>query len=108
MRPSHGELDVKVFPLGISRLDQVDLPQPVPFLEPLLALDRLIESEILADVLALRGEMTIIIVSHRLSSLQNCDYFFLMQQGRLIAQGPYQSLLDKSTEFAELSKSRIG
>jgi ABC-type multidrug transport system fused ATPase/permease subunit len=57
------------------------------------ALDNLTEKLILNSIGNLKNKMTIIIVTHRLSSIKDCDIIFTMQKGRL--KKTNLNLLDK-------------
>lgn len=47
------------------------------------ALDHDTEREIMSAVYALKGEMTVVIVAHRLTTLAYCDVIYRMENGRL-------------------------
>ncbi len=68
------------------------------------ALDSVIEGEILNDIFKLRGETTVIIISHRIASLRPVDKLFVFQHGRLVADGDYDNLLAQSPLFARLAQ----
>jgi len=38
-------------------------------------------------VMALQGRKTILIVAHRLSTVEHCDRLYRLEQGRLVAEG---------------------
>ena len=46
-------------------------------------------------ILKLRGKKTILIVAHRLKTLENCDRIIVIEQGRLKEQGEPNSILNK-------------
>jgi ABC-type multidrug transport system fused ATPase/permease subunit len=46
---------------------------------------------------------TIVLIAHRLSTVQACDTIFLMEQGRLVAEGTYDDLMDKDRRFRALA-----
>jgi ABC-type multidrug transport system ATPase subunit len=46
--------------------------------------------------MALKGEMTIVIVSHRLASLDFCDRVVALVDGRVIAEGSTADVLAES------------
>jgi ATP-binding cassette, subfamily B, bacterial PglK len=56
------------------------------------ALDRLTEDEILSTLEALRGERTIILIAHRLSSTLQCDLIFNLEGGRMVGSCSQQEL----------------
>ncbi len=57
------------------------------------ALDTETESDIMKDVNALKGEKTIIIVAHRLSTLVNCDKLYRFDKGEIVKAGTPQSMI---------------
>lgn len=48
------------------------------------ALDNETEKEIMKAIDGLRGEKTLIIIAHRLTTIENCDIIFKLNKGRLI------------------------
>jgi ATP-binding cassette, subfamily B, bacterial PglK len=57
------------------------------------ALDTETESDIMRDVNALKGDKTIIIVAHRLSTLVNCDKLYRFEKGKIIQEGIPESMI---------------
>ncbi|KAJ7454700.1 ABC protein [Mycena latifolia] len=47
---------------------------------------------------------TVILVTHALHFLSQCDYIYTLEGGRISEHGSYQELLDKKGEFARLDK----
>ena len=39
-------------------------------------------------------DITIILIAHRLGTVQSCDNIFLLDKGKLVAQGNYNELLE--------------
>lgn len=68
--------------------------------EPTSALDSLAEREILGTLRSLSESKTIVIITHRLSTLQNADSIFLIVKGRLASAGSFADLLSANHEFA--------
>ena len=56
------------------------------------ALDREAEEMIVEAVGRLRGEVTIIVVAHRLGALAACDQILELEGGRVARTGDYQML----------------
>lgn len=69
------------------------------------ALDGATERDILDHLEQLPG-VTQITITHRLRTLENYDRLFLLEGGRLIAQGTFQELLETRPEFARLVEPR--
>jgi ABC-type multidrug transport system fused ATPase/permease subunit len=51
------------------------------------ALDTDTEAEVMQAIQALHGQKTILMVAHRLSTVQQCDYIYRLEMGRVVAQG---------------------
>ncbi|MBW4467568.1 MAG: ABC transporter ATP-binding protein/permease [Pegethrix bostrychoides GSE-TBD4-15B] len=57
------------------------------------ALDSETEALVNGAIQALSGHKTLIIIAHRLSTVKNCDYVYLLEQGRVVQSGSYQSVV---------------
>ena len=66
------------------------------------ALDPESEALINANLTRIAGGRTVIIASHRLSSLTNCDQIVVLDKGRLASIGPHQSLLQRCPIYRRL------
>ena len=65
------------------------------------ALDGRTEFEVTQSILNLRSSLTIIVIAHRLASIKEAETIFLMDKGRVIAQGSFAQLRSSSKEFQE-------
>ena len=50
----------------------------------------------------LKGSTTIALISHRLSICPACDQIFLVDEGRIVAQGSHESLIQSSIAYSRL------
>lgn len=66
------------------------------------ALDNITERNILAEIQKLSKSMTVIMIAHRLSTVERCDNIFIFGEGKVAEQGTYDELLVKSAYFKEL------
>ena len=66
------------------------------------ALDNETERLITNTVESLHGEVTIVIVAHRLSSVRRCDQFVVMKAGRVETSGTFADVLATSADFAHM------
>lgn len=57
------------------------------------ALDHETESLINEAIHALSGIKTLIIIAHRLSTVENCDRVYLLEQGQIVKSGHYQEVV---------------
>jgi ABC-type multidrug transport system fused ATPase/permease subunit len=81
--------------IGIARALYHD-PQLLVLDEASSALDVETEREVMKSVLALRGSKTVLIVAHRLSTVECCDWIYRMEEGRVIKAGTPADVLDLS------------
>ena len=77
------------------------------FDEATSALDTESEMEVQNSVDALRGDKTIILIAHRLSTVKNCDMIFVLKEGRVVEQGSYDSLYGLGGEFAGMVDRQV-
>ena len=75
------------------------------FDEATSALDNVTEREVMEAIDGLSHRLTVILIAHRLSTVERCDVIFELDQGRLVASGTYQELLVKSPNFQRLAMS---
>ena len=66
------------------------------------SLDTLNELAIQLAIQRLRGKVTLVIVAHRLSTIRDADHVFVLDNGRLVDEGTYDSLRTSSPLFARL------
>ncbi len=78
--------------IGIARALYHD-PNVLFLDEATSALDTATERGVMQAVLALRGTKTIIIVAHRMSTVESCDRLYRLDRGRIVEQGSPQSML---------------
>jgi ABC-type multidrug transport system fused ATPase/permease subunit len=67
------------------------------------ALDAENERAIQDAVENLQGRLTVVIIAHRLTTLRRCDTIFLLDQGKLVAQGTHAELMKSNTLFQSLA-----
>ncbi len=70
--------------------------------EPTSAIDAKAEFEIFERVQSLQKDKTVIIISHRFSTVRNADRIFVLNQGRIIEEGNHKELMNKSGLYEEL------
>jgi len=57
------------------------------------ALDNETEREIVSEIQELKGEKTMIVIAHRLTTLQHCDRIYRLHQGQVVEVGSYQEVV---------------
>ena len=75
------------------------------FDEATSALDNQTQSEIKATLDNLKNEYTIIIVAHRLSTIQDCVTIHVIEDGKVISSGTHKKLLESSETYRNLYAS---
>ncbi|EOY34729.1 hypothetical protein QUC31_018283 [Theobroma cacao] len=66
------------------------------------ALDSTTEAEILNALKSLANNRTSIFIAHRLTTAMQCDEIIVLENGKVIEQGPHEILLGKAGRYAQL------
>jgi ABC-type multidrug transport system fused ATPase/permease subunit len=82
--------------VGIARALYHD-PDVLVFDEATSALDNITERAVMEAVYNLSHRKTILLIAHRLTTVRKCDWIFMLEHGRLLAQGNYDQLLENKT-----------
>jgi ABC-type multidrug transport system fused ATPase/permease subunit len=90
--------------LGIARALYTN-PKLVVFDEATSALDGKTEFELSTAIDSLRGEVTVIMIAHRLATVRNADKIVYLNRGEVRAIGRFEELKSKVPEFE--SQARI-
>lgn len=69
------------------------------------ALDNATEQRIVEELEAHRGDRTLVIIAHRLTTVKHCDQLYLLRGGSIEAQGTYAELFRDSGGFQRLAAS---
>jgi ATP-binding cassette subfamily C protein len=80
--------------IGIARALYND-PKILIFDEATSSLDTKNEKQIMEEVYAVSKDCTLFIITHRHSSVYNCDIVYLINEGKIIDKGKYKDLLDR-------------
>lgn len=73
-------------------------PSLLIFDEATSALDHNTESAILETIYALPNSITVVLIAHRLSTVEQCDIIFWIDKGKIIASGTPQEILPRYKE----------
>ncbi|HJO98172.1 MAG TPA: ATP-binding cassette domain-containing protein, partial [Rhodospirillales bacterium] len=75
-------------------------PEIMIFDEATSSLDTESELLIQQSINSLKGERTIVIIAHRLSTVRNCDYIYVLKEGRIVEEGSFDELYrDTNSRF---------
>jgi ABC-type multidrug transport system fused ATPase/permease subunit len=72
------------------------------FDEATSALDTATEQSVMNTIDNLDRQLTILMIAHRLTTVQHCDMIVQLEHGRVVAIGTYQELLQDSPSFREM------
>ncbi|PHS70969.1 MAG: ATPase [Methylophaga sp.] len=78
--------------IGIARALYHD-PEVLVLDEATSALDHETESDVMQAVINLQGKKTILIIAHRLTTIEKCDYIYRLDKGKVVAEGKPEEIL---------------
>ncbi len=73
------------------------------FDEATSALDNATEQSVMDAIDGLSRGVTILMIAHRLTTFRRCDIIVELERGRVIAQGTYEQLLERSPSFRNMA-----
>ncbi len=89
--------------VGIARALYHD-PAVLFFDEATSALDNITEGAVISGILGLTDNKTLVIIAHRLKTVQDCDTIVMIEDGRVTGQGTYEKLLLEHPVFCKLAE----
>jgi ATP-binding cassette, subfamily B, bacterial PglK len=78
-------------------------PEVLIFDEATSSLDVKTEKLIIQEILKLSGKRTLIIVTHRISTIKGCDVIFYLKDGEIVNSGRYNELKELTKDFKEIA-----
>lgn len=72
------------------------------FDEATSALDNATEQSVMESIEGLSGDLTILLIAHRLSTLRRCDFIVEMGGGRVVALDTYEQLIERRGSFRSM------
>jgi ABC-type multidrug transport system fused ATPase/permease subunit len=88
--------------IGIARALYHD-PDVLILDEATSALDNLTEKAVMDAVNTLSHKKTIILIAHRLTTVQNCDCIYMLEKGKIVHSGTYDQLFENCEDFRRLA-----
>jgi ATP-binding cassette subfamily B protein/subfamily B ATP-binding cassette protein MsbA len=76
--------------------------------EPTSALDAATEARVMAGLERLMEGRTTFVIAHRLSTVRRADTILVLDDGRIVEQGPFAELVARRGPFAELYQTQFG
>ncbi|MGB7371243.1 ATP-binding cassette domain-containing protein, partial [Erythrobacter sp.] len=91
--------------IGIARALYLD-PSLLVLDEATSALDTVTERAVIDALKAFGAGKTLLIITHRLSTIEHCDKILMLENGRIEATGDFASLSQDSSAFGALLEAR--
>jgi ABC-type multidrug transport system fused ATPase/permease subunit len=88
--------------IGIARALYHD-PDLLIFDEATSALDGVTESIVTEALKDFSGAKTMLIIAHRLTTIRHCDRIYVIERGRIAAQGTYDELMAGNATFRAMA-----
>ncbi|MEW7976988.1 MAG: ABC transporter ATP-binding protein [Candidatus Sedimenticola endophacoides] len=79
------------------------MPKVLILDEATSALDTQTEANVINNLMRIEQQMTILMCTHRISTIKNSAQIFVLDQGRIISSGSYSELLASNELFSELN-----
>jgi len=76
--------------------------------EAMSAVDGETEAQLLQSLLSGSSQQTIVLISHRLTTVEHADYIVVLDLGHVVEQGTPEGLLAKRGRYWELFSSQAG
>ena len=87
--------------LAVARTFAKESPVKI-FDEPSSALDPIAEYDLFKNIMKEGRDHTMVFISHRLSSVKNCDKVFMLEKGTIIERGSHRELIDAHGKYAKM------
>jgi len=89
--------------IGIARA-LYNNPEVLVMDEATSSLDNTTEDSLIKALEKLKKDRTIVMIAHRLTTVQNCDKLYFLKDGNIIASGNYDELYSNCNEFRKMAK----
>ena len=80
-------------------------PSVLVFDEATSALDQATETDVMEAIYELEGNHTILMIAHRLSTVQRADKIVMLERGRKVGEGTYDELAQRHAKFRSMALS---
>lgn len=76
----------------------------IVFDEATSALDNMTEAEVMSAIDALPGETTVVMIAHRLTTVERCDRIIVMDRGRIVGCDKWDNLMRDNAAFRRMAQ----
>ena len=89
--------------IGIARA-LYHKPEVLVLDEATSAMDSITEKNVMEAIGSLKNKKTIIMIAHRITTIQNCDLIYMLENGNIVDYGNFDELIDKNKNFKKMAK----
>lgn len=68
------------------------------------SIDNFIEDKIISNILNLAKNKTLVMISHKVNTLKDCDKIYIISDGNIVDEGKFEDLIINSEEFKKIAK----
>ena len=90
--------------VGLARALYFD-PEVLVLDEATNSLDNKTQQKIIQSLSEITEIKTLITIAHRFKTVENCDRLYMMDKGRIVAEGSYEELMQNNVAFRSLAKA---
>jgi ABC-type multidrug transport system fused ATPase/permease subunit len=87
--------------IGIARAIY-NKPKVLILDEATSALDNITEESVMDSINKIDHDITVIMIAHRLTTIQNCDLIYLLENGRIADKGTFSQLMHTNKTFSAM------
>ncbi len=91
--------------IGLARALYFD-PEILVLDEATNSLDNMTEKRIMESLDDVTDVKTLITIAHRLNTVKNCDRLYMLDKGKVIAEGSYDELMRSNVAFRSLANAK--
>ena len=88
--------------IGIARA-LYNEPEVLVLDEATSALDGITENYVMEAIESLSKKLTLITVAHRISTIENCDMIYFLEDGKIKDYGTFSQLISKNAQFKKMA-----
>jgi ABC-type multidrug transport system fused ATPase/permease subunit len=91
--------------IGIARA-LYNKPEVLVLDEATSAMDTVTEENVMKAIENQKDKKTIIMIAHRITTIQNCDVIYMLDNGVISDSGDYEELSQKNNNFQKMAKNK--
>ena len=93
----------KALRIGLKKGGCAGMEYTMEYVNEISDADGISERMIMEAIHEFSGQKTIIMIAHRLKTVQKCDQIFFIDRGELADQGSYEELIERNEHFKNMA-----